>query len=408
LFTYPNEGHTSQSLQETIEHYFNDSIRREGLAEFHIVANVTADRCTVAISLDDQDIAEITSRYQEFFDNGKKGLQAADAFRASGKWDEKWMFLLPLGVPLAFAKAKEIMDFPPLTLIRKQDYLNSKTTSRWWELLVLNGVPYDERARYSCILDIVPVAAPASDGEKLRQSGIYDGPFDSYAKPLLELLVPTQAAQYRPLIALGLPIRLWIKRLWNLNLKVMDTGTIELESGAVCRVIATNHPSFFYYAVRSNKGPDATEKKLATGLLMMKQDIIGAAWHVEMGRNPGADPTAVLKMCIDKWEDRDEELLDLVKTQARFPPSILTSTEVPLAAVKPLIPGVSELEELERQFYYPGDVQHLERQALPNILDTNDVSLATIEGFMPSNQELEELERQFYASNSGHPTEGID
>jgi hypothetical protein len=236
LFTYPNEGHAGQSLQETIEHYFNDSIRREGLAEFRIAANVTADRCTVAISLDDQDIAnQIASRYQEFFDNGKTGLQAADAFRASGKWDEKWMFLLPLGVPLAFAKAIEIMNFPPLTLLWKQDYLNSKTTSRWWELLMLNGVPYDELARYSCILDIVPVAAPASDGEKLRLSGIYDGPFDSYAMPLLKLLVPTQTAQYRPLIALGLPIRVWIKRLWNLSLKVMDTGTINLESGATCK-----------------------------------------------------------------------------------------------------------------------------------------------------------------------------
>lgn len=64
-------------------------------------------------------------------DNGKAGLQATDAFRASGKWDGKWEYLLPLGVPMAFAKAIEIMDFPPLTLITNQDYLKSKTTSRW-------------------------------------------------------------------------------------------------------------------------------------------------------------------------------------------------------------------------------------------------------------------------------------
>lgn len=102
---------------------------------------------------------------------------------------------------MAFAKAIGIMDFPPLTLITNQDYLKSKTTSRWWELLILNGVTDAERARYSCILDIVPVAAPASDGEKLRLSGIYDGPFDSYDMPLLELLVRSQTAWYRPLIA---------------------------------------------------------------------------------------------------------------------------------------------------------------------------------------------------------------
>ena len=28
------------------------------------------------------------------------------------------------------------MDFPPLSLIKKQDYLNSKTTNRWWELFL--------------------------------------------------------------------------------------------------------------------------------------------------------------------------------------------------------------------------------------------------------------------------------
>lgn len=102
-----------------------------------------------------------------------------------------------------------------------------------------------EKARYSCILDIVPFAAPASDGEKLRLSGIYDGPFDSYDMPLLELLVRSQTAWYRPLIALGLPIRTWMTRLWNLTLKVMDTGNVSLPNGAACNVIATNHPSFF-------------------------------------------------------------------------------------------------------------------------------------------------------------------
>jgi hypothetical protein len=112
------------------------------------------------------------------------------------------------------------MKFPPRSLLTKQDYLDSRTTRRWWELLALNGVPDEERARYSCILDIVPVAAPARDGEKLRQAGIYDGPFDSYAIPLLELLVRSDSSEseprqypYRPLIAFGLPIRVWLKRV---------------------------------------------------------------------------------------------------------------------------------------------------------------------------------------------------
>ncbi len=44
LFTYPNDGHADQSLQETVEHYFNDSIRREGLAFFKLAAEITPRR----------------------------------------------------------------------------------------------------------------------------------------------------------------------------------------------------------------------------------------------------------------------------------------------------------------------------------------------------------------------------
>jgi hypothetical protein len=56
-----------------------------------------------------------------------------------------------------------------------------------------------------------------------------------------------------------------MERVWNLSLRVLGTGTIDLDSGATCNVIATNHPSFFYYAVRSSTGPDAEKKNLATG-----------------------------------------------------------------------------------------------------------------------------------------------
>jgi hypothetical protein len=136
-----------------------------------VAAELSDEQCRVRLSADNADaLAQIARRYQTLFDIGKIGLQDADAFRASGKWDANWRFFLPLGVPMAFARAVEIMDFPPLTLISNQDYLKSKTTSRWWELLILNGVSDADKALYSCILDLVPVAAPASDGTKLTPS----------------------------------------------------------------------------------------------------------------------------------------------------------------------------------------------------------------------------------------------
>jgi hypothetical protein len=249
------------------------------------------------------------------------------------------------------------MDFPPLTLITNQDYLRSKTTSRWWELLMLNGVSEADKALYSCILDIVPVAAPASDGMKLSKSGIYDGPFDQYGLPLLKALVSTQTISVqRPLIALGMPIRNWIVRNWKLALNVVEVGTITLDDAGACAVIASNHPSFFYYAVNSNTGVDAAEKNLGAGLAVMKQDIVCASWHAEMGRTPAADPHQVLNASTEKWKNRDAELLALVKKQAGIP-KLLGEAEVVLAEiqrVREFVPSAEELKELENRFYAEG------------------------------------------------------
>jgi hypothetical protein len=355
LFSYPNLGHEDQTLEETIEHYFNDSLRREELTTFKVAPEVSDDLCRVRISADDTDaLAQIASRYQAFFDIGKIGLRDANAFRASGKWEPNWRFFLPLGIPMAFARAVEIMDFPPLTLISNQDYLKSKTTSRWWELLILNGVADADKALYSCILDIVPVAAHASDGTKLTQSGIYSGPFDQYGLPLLKTLASIQnSSARRPLIALGMPIRDWIHRHWNLSLNVVEIGTINIDDGDACAVIASNHPSFFYYAVKSNTGEDATEKNIAAGLAVMKQDIVCAAWHAQMGQTPTADPEQVLIESTNKWKNRDAELLALVKKQAGVAELLLESrfTLAEIERVREFTPTVEQLKELEKRFY---------------------------------------------------------
>jgi hypothetical protein len=355
LFSYPNAGHEDQTPEETIEHYFSDSLLREEISAFQVAAELSDEQCRVRLSADNADaLAQIARRYQTFFDIGKIGLQDADAFRASGKWDANWRFFLPLGVPIAFARAIEIMDFPPLTLISNQDYLKSKTTSRWWELLILNGVSDADKALYSCILDIVPVAAPASDGTKLTQSGIYNGPFDQYGLPLLKALAQTQDASVRrPLIAMGMPIRDWIHRNWNLSLSVVEIGTISLDDGKTCSVIASNHPSFFYYAVNSNTGDNSTEKNIAAGLAVMKQDIVCAAWHAQMGHTPAADPQQVLTDSISKWKDRDAELLALVKKQAGVG-KLLLETRFSLAElerVREFTPSPEQLKVLEQRFY---------------------------------------------------------
>jgi len=141
LFSYPNLGHETDSLQTTIEHYISNSLTREGLSSSIASAEISTAECAVRISgLSQDESTIIQERYQAFFDVGQTGLRDIDAFAAAGKLDKAWQFLLPLGVPIAYARAVEVMDFPPLTLIQNQDYLKSKTTGRWWELLALNAV----------------------------------------------------------------------------------------------------------------------------------------------------------------------------------------------------------------------------------------------------------------------------
>lgn len=358
MFAYPNAGHPDQTLGQTIEHYFNDSMQRENSGAFQVSAQESDALCSVTITGDDAETVKlIGERYQAFYDAGQIGLQAATAFRNSGKWDAQWQFFLPVGIPLAFARAVEIMDFPPLTLIGNQDYLKSKTTGRWWELLMLNGVSDGEKCLYSCILDIVPVAAPAGDGQKLDASGIYNGPFDLYDMPLLETLVRTQQANvHRPLIALGMPIRTWIQRNWSLSLQVGQVGAIKSSHGDVLNVIASNHPSLFFYVVHANTGPDGNAKNLAAGLAVMKQDIVCAAWHAAMGRNPSADPQATLQNCTAAWQGKDEQLLALVKKQGGFPLPMAGPIVTPVEVEEALkfAPTAADLAQLEKQFYAEG------------------------------------------------------
>ncbi len=358
LFSYPNDGHEEDSLEDTVLHYVRDSLQREASGITNVAVSTLLTHISVTFDHPDAGFGSLTTkRYGNFFALGLKGLALTEAFKKTGNWSTKWKFLLPLGLPLECGSAVEVMDFPPLSLIKKQDYLNSKTTKRWWELLQLNGVSPRELARYSCIVDIVPVAAPANDGKALDSSGIYESPFDDYSLGLLELFSDiSNANQRRPLIALGLPIRKWIQRLWGQAYGILDVGTLKLQSGEEAPVIASNHPSFFFYAASAYNGePDADARNLAAGLAVMKQDIVAAAWHAELGANPGTDPSHALASSKARWAGREPELVELVRRQAGIPKALEPMMTV--EQLRMLQPTPADLAQLERRFHYEQDAR---------------------------------------------------
>ncbi|EGE55967.1 hypothetical protein RHECNPAF_780017 [Rhizobium etli CNPAF512] len=321
LYSFPNNCsnvcYRPWSLEQTVEHYLNDSLKRDGFTS--TTAAVSLENGSYVAKLVGTEPKGFVDRYEAFLALGDIGLASARGFNSAGKWRYDWRFLLPLGLPMLNNRSLEVMDFPPLTLVlEKQDYLNSNTTNRWTSLLGENGIPKSDYDLYGAILDVVPVAAPAGDGQRLDESGIYNGTFDSYGLPLLNLWTKTaNGSEAKPVMALGSPMRTWFKRLFNVSLGILDVKQITLPDGRTANIMGTNHPSYFFYAANKyTDGPDKDEKNFALGLEVMKQDIVAACWQAEMGKAPASDPMAMKATCAARWAGADKRLCVLVEMEA--------------------------------------------------------------------------------------------
>lgn len=310
LFSYPNAEHVDQSIEETVFIWMNSTLSREGYRDYSIRINQNDGEYVVDISMDDENAQSFKEFFEKFLNVGDIGLRLTKEFQKTGKWNETWRFLLPIGMAMGNSLTIEMMDFPPVSLLSRQDYLISQTTKRWKDLLALNQVAFEDLDKYSAILDIVPVAAPASGGRVLDDSGIYDGPFNEYTFALLSLWCrKVSTHEVKPMIAFGAPIRKWIQKNFGINLPVLDITTIFLPDNTEIPVISSNHPSYFYYAVHASKDLYENIKK---GLEILKQDIVVACWQVEMGNRPSSDPFDVREECTEKWKGRERDLIPAI------------------------------------------------------------------------------------------------
>lgn len=345
LFSYPNIGHESQTLQETVQHFLDDSIEREALGAYAVKFAVKKNRGMITFSGPNQTVVEaLAQRYDSYFEIGEIGsVEYLKLRNATQGWDPQWQFLLPQGIAIENARVIEVMDFPPLTLIPKQDYLDSATTNQWWFLLGENGVTEKEKPLYSSILDIVLVAAPASHGKKLRDAGIYDGHFPKYTDAMVKLLSTNRGTSAnRPLLALGFPIREWIKQRWNVDIGVNEIAVLEIEPGRFSPVIGGNHPAYY---LRS-KGTYGADHPTVRAIL--RQDLITAAWATEMGRSPEGNPTSALEAAQHKWSTDDKGAYAKILSSAGIAPPV---GEEQLKKMREEEPSNAELLVLEEKFF---------------------------------------------------------
>lgn len=307
LFAYPNNCsvicYRDWSLAQTVEHYLTQSVQRDGYATAEVKVRTDKDQLYATISGVPDDYGK---PLEQLLAAGDLAYQGASKLNADGKWQYDWYFFLPLGMALENRRSVELLHFPPdYSLTQAQDYLESKTTDRWAELLEQNGVPLEQTPAYQTIIDIAPIAAPASAGSTLADTYSY---FQAYQTNMVAQLTSNSdsEAPSLPMVAFGGPVRDWVHQQYGVTLGVLGLGQITPVAGRTVAVLGSNHPSYIWYAADPENYDGDQQKADQAGLKVMGQDITAACWQADMGRNPGADAAATLNSCTQKWQVSDQ------------------------------------------------------------------------------------------------------
>lgn len=307
LFAYPNNCNVicyrDWSLAQTVEHYLTQSVQRDGYATAKVKVRTDHDKLYASISGVPDDYGK---PLEQLLAAGDLAYQGASKLNTDGKWKYDWYFFLPLGMALENRRSVELLHFPPdYSLTQAQDYLESKTTDRWAELLEQNGVPLEQTPAYQTIIDIAPIAAPASAGSTLADTYSY---FQAYQTNMVAQLTSNAdgEAPSLPMVAFGGPVRDWVHQQYGVTLGVLGLGQITPEAGRSVAVLGSNHPSYIWYAADPENYGGDQQKADEVGLKVMGQDITAACWQADMGRNPGADAAATLNSCTQKWQVSDQ------------------------------------------------------------------------------------------------------
>jgi len=301
LFAFPNNCHVicfrDWTLEQTVEHYLTQSVRRDGHANAQVHVSREADRLHATLS----DVpASYAEPLRKLLDSGELAYQGATRLNKDGKWSYDWYLFLPLGMALQNRRSIELLHFPPdYSLTQAQDYLRSNTTDRWAELLTYNGVATSDTPAYQTIIDIAPIAAPASAGETLKETYSY---FKDYQLRMVKEMTLQDAATPLPMVAFGAPVRSWIQQQYGPQVGVLGLVSISPQAGAKVPVLGANHPSAIWYAADKSNYEGDEDKADAAGLKMMGQDLTAACWQAGMGRNPRADAKLTLDACSTKWQ----------------------------------------------------------------------------------------------------------
>jgi len=343
LFAYPNNCSVicfrNWTLEQTVAHYLSQSVQRDGYTNAKVLVKNDNDQLYAEISGVPQGYDKPLTA---LLDAGDLAYNGASKLNADGKWAYSWYLFLPLGMALENRKSVELLHFPPdYSLTQAQDYLRSNTTDRWAALLTDNGIPADQTPAYQTIVDIAPIAAPASAGKDLE--GVYDY-FKDYQTTMVKQVSQNASGAVLPMVAFGAPVRNWIKQQYGASVNVLGLATISPSAGVNVPVLGSNHPSYIWYAADPSNytGDDAQAKADAAGLKVMGQDLSAACWQAGMGSKPGIDPKTLLNSCTQTWQ-----VTQKAKTCELFYTTIRNETVAQADKTCSTSPVKSQLQELK-------------------------------------------------------------
>jgi len=369
LFSFPNSPTCPWTLPETVKHWFDMTLDRDGLAARGAHAAVTAGSGGYVLTLDGPAMVQdalkgYQARLPQFLDNGWQALTTVvPKIKAEHRWDpspdtpkpgqppyQPWRFFLPLGMAMLNQKALLFFHYPPIRLLEtNQDYLNDPVPVRCEELLTANGATAADLPLFNTVMDATPIGAEDDQGSKkagdTKWGLIPIQDFHEYQKAQVKLLLnpaPGRNGYTVPIAVYGAHPRDTFNELYQakLDLKTGPTAVVEIVPGRKTPVIVSTHPYAFYVTAQGDPDRVGSGKLVnpAGATARMIEDLVVARWLKLMADDPTQPAERVLADCRAYWTDpaRKPTVSALVRHQGSLtysdPKTLAFTFLVPLSA----------------------------------------------------------------------------
>lgn len=347
VYAYPNNPNLNWTLEETIEHWVNQTIQRdyyEGQIWIAVIIDQAANSVVIRMN-GGVDVAASINIYAEKIPAIiNAGLKAHNTvipkLKADGLWDPRkkgWRFFMPMGLPMVRTQALQFFHYPPEKMLNNlQDYLNDPVPHRVENLLMNCGVSDRPAAQaYECIVDGAPIAAPDNAGSASGSSSPWGYiPINYFTEYQLEMVQALLGPNFTypgytvPIVVYGKhPNKIFSQQFLNgQSLGVNTPQLVEIIPGQKTPVIGAHHPYGFYWV--SQVGSNSSTGSVGDGKMlpqnckrastMMLGDIISANWMKSASANPSQDLTALMATITAYWNDPQQanQLCRLVQSEA--------------------------------------------------------------------------------------------